>query len=368
MRTCGAFADLGFDVRLIALRVSRPDGVPRNRVWSHFGIPATFRIRVMPTPLSHASSVRAFRVWGGLASLVTAITSLARQAVRARPLVVYARSPILMAPFALLRRALPRSRRPRLVFETHSLPPQSTWPLMRLADLVVVNSQKLADDVVERAGIPREHALYVPLGPYVDIRQHPKDRARASVGLPDDAAIACYSGKMFEDLSEFMLQIARQVNDRVRNFRLLLVGGNPAVLEWTQRRVAELGLQDAVILTGFVEPHKVELYQAAADALLFYVKDTVETFEYCTPSKGFEYQAAGRPIVAADIPLFEEVFGEEGERAIRVKEHTPEAMARAIEEALAMDDADPMIERAATWVRSRTWARRAEMVAQALHL
>jgi glycosyltransferase involved in cell wall biosynthesis len=368
MRTCGAFADRGFDVSLVTVRVRRPDGVPPHQIWAHFGIPPTFRIRVLPTPLTHTSSVASFRFWAGLASLTTAVSVLMRQALYTRPLVVYSRSPILTMPFALLRRAIPRTRRPRLVFETHTLPAPPTWPLVRLADLVVVNSAKLAAEIVVRLGLPRDRVLHAPLGPYVDIRRHSKEVARAKLRLPSDATIACYTGKMLEEQNEFLLQVATEVAQKVPNFRLLLVGGNPRILDWTRRRVAELGLEGSVLLAGFVEPHKVDFYQAAADVLAFYMTSSLKHFAYCTPAKGFEYQATGRPIVAADIPLFEEVFGRDGERAIRVREPTPAAMADAIEQALMLEDAGPMSERAATWVQGRTWGRRAEAVVEALRL
>ena len=93
------------------------------------------------------------------------------------------------------------------------------------------------------------------------------------------------------------------------------------------------------------------------------------TFEYCTPSKGYEYQAAKRPIVATDIPLFEEQFGEDGERAIRVHEHTPEAFAEGIDKALSLEDGGAeMIERASAWVAQRTWDVRVDEILAAVQL
>jgi hypothetical protein len=71
--------------------------------------------------------------------------------------------------------------------------------------------------------------------------------------------------------------------------------------------------------------------------------------------------------VAADIPLFEEVFGSGGERAIRVENHTPEALARGIQAALELPDGGvSMAARAKAWVSPRTWASRVEAVMASL--
>jgi glycosyltransferase involved in cell wall biosynthesis len=97
------------------------------------------------------------------------------------------------------------------------------------------------------------------------------------------------------------------------------------------------------------------------------MSESLSHFEYCTPAKGFEYQAAGRPIVATDIPLFDEVFGGDGDRAIRVRERTPSALATAVQLALGLENGGrAMTERAAQWVSRRTWQARADAVLTAL--
>lgn len=368
MRTCEGFAALGVSVTLVTLRVRYPDAVSREAIWDHFGMPRSFRIRMLPTPLQRDSSTPAFRLWAGLASAALAIAVCLRRLASPRhALIVYARSPIMLAPFSLLRRLLPRGGRPTLVYETHALPPRSTWRILRRADLLVVNSRRLETDLATRAGVRPERILHAPLPPYAPVRPRPRAEARAELGLPDDTPIACYSGKMLEGQCEFLLEVARLTRTRVDGFRMVLLGGNPDILARLRARVAKDGLEDTVVLAGFVEPARVGVYQSAADVLVFYMDSDLPHFPYCTPAKGFDYQATGRPIVARHIPLFDEVFGADGERAIKVATETPEAFSEAIQKALLMgEDVRAMTERALSWIAGRTWQARTDAVIDAL--
>jgi glycosyltransferase involved in cell wall biosynthesis len=233
----------------------------------------------------------------------------------------------------------------------------------------VVTSEKLANDIEDMFGVCRDRILYAPLGPYNPIRPYPKALARHELGLPERVAIAAYVGKLTEDICDFLLRTAGELAEGPNPLQLMIVGGNPAIIDWTRRRVREMGLDDVVMLTGFVAPSRVYLYQAAADVLLLHVPDSFLTFEYCTPSKGFEYQAAGRRIVATDIPLFKELFGEDGERAIRVRERTPKAFADGVRRALTLPhDGREMTDRAQLWVSERSWEHRAAAILEGLRL
>jgi glycosyltransferase involved in cell wall biosynthesis len=366
MQTCHAYAQRGADVTLVTLRVRRPDAIAGS-VWDHFGLPRSFRIIAVPTLLAHNSSTNWFRLFAGGTALALALFTALRQAVRPRKVVVHARAPILAAPFVLVRPLLPARRRPLLLFETHTLPKAGTRWIVRGADRVVVNSQKLALDMTWHFGLSHDRVVFAPLGPYNRIRRHEKTAARAELGLPLDAPIACYAGKMTEEHNEFLLRTAADLARRVPRFVFLLVGGNPGILTWTRERVTRLDLGDSVVLTGFVAPSVVDVYLAAADVLVFHMPSSISIFPYCTPAKGYDYQAACRPIVGTDIPLFEEVFGPDGERAIRVTERTPRGLSEGVLQALALEDGGlVMAQRASEWIKERTWERRIDTVMRAL--
>jgi glycosyltransferase involved in cell wall biosynthesis len=369
MQTCRAYAERGADVTLVTLRVRRPDAIPKRSVWDHFGLPRSFRIVAVPTLLGHNASTPWFRLWAGMPALALALFTAIGQALRPKTVVVHARVPILAAPFVLVGRLLPERRRPLLVLETHTLPKLANGWIVRGVDLVVVNSRKLELDLVRHFGLSPDRALFAPLGPYNRIRRYEKTAARIELELPEDASIACYAGKMTEDHNEFLLSAGADMSRKIPRFLLLLVGGNPAILAWTRERIEQLGLADSVVLTGFVAPSSVDVYLAASDVLVYHMPSSLAIFPYCTPAKGYDYQAAGRPIVGTDIPLFEEVFGPDGERAIRVTERTPRALADGVRRALELEDGgSAMAEHAAAWIKQRTWERRTDMILQALGL
>lgn len=369
MRMCEAFAERGLDVQLVTPGISFPERIALDAVWEHFAIPRTFDISIIPTPFRGQPPKQLFRLWMGIASLGLAIAGLLRGLASSTPTVAYTRLPVLIAPWAALSVLLPRRLRPMLVLETHSLPPRTTARLLRRMDLVVVNSRRLKDDLSQLFGIPCERIVHAPLARHVPFRKREKGEARTELGLPAEAVIACHAGKMLKTQIELLLQTACRMRKRVAGFRLLLVGGNPAILEWTRMRVRSLDIEDVVILAGFVPPAQVETFLAASDVLLQHMARSSRIFEYTTPGKSYDYMSAERPIVATDIPLFEEVFGGDGDRAIRVLEHDPGAFADGVLRALSLEDGGRgMAERAVAYVAELSWERRVDSVLEALRI
>lgn len=357
MRTCDAFARRGLDVHLVTPRIRRVDAIPKETVWAHYGLEESFSIHELPTPLKATSRTWLFRVAAaavfGIAAIVAALESLIR---RGGQTVVYGRLPILLIPFLVTSRVF--RRRWRFVYETHTLPPAHARGLLGRVDLIIVTSQRLRADLIGTYGVPQKRILVAPLGPYNDVTEHPRDEARRALGLPMDAFIVCYSGKMTKEQNEVFICVAELLQVASADYRLLLVGGNPSILEWTRARVAERNLGNVVLTPGFVEPTKVDLYQSAAEILLLYMSPTMEHWPYATPAKAFEYMSMGRLIVSNVFPLFKEVFGGDAERAIAAG-HTPDSLVASIERARHLPDrGTEIITRAKEFVAPRSWDQR----------
>jgi glycosyltransferase involved in cell wall biosynthesis len=94
-----------------------------------------------------------------------------------------------------------------------------------------------------------------------------------------------------------------QLHDRGLEFRAVIAGGPESEKQKFEMAMSD-GLRPRVTFTGYIAHLKIPTLLTAADVLvypapksehLFYTRDT-------SPLKLFEYMAAGKPIVAADLP------------------------------------------------------------------
>jgi glycosyltransferase involved in cell wall biosynthesis len=94
------------------------------------------------------------------------------------------------------------------------------------------------------------------------------------------------------------------------------VGGRPADVAAWQAQAAAQNITN-LTFTGFIPNQDLPLYQSAADILLMpYSRSimgssgTADSASVASPMKMFEYMAAGRAIVTADLPVIREVLNE----------------------------------------------------------
>jgi glycosyltransferase involved in cell wall biosynthesis len=121
----------------------------------------------------------------------------------------------------------------------------------------------------------------------------------------------------------------------VKGARLVILGGlaGEADLARVQAKVRERGLMDRTEMPGTVPPARVaaELERAAAVAVP--VLKTAMTERHTSPLKAFEAMAAGRPIVASDLPSSREVLRHE-QNALLVPPGSAPALAAALRRVL----------------------------------
>ncbi|MCS6994848.1 MAG: glycosyltransferase family 4 protein [Anaerolineales bacterium] len=136
--------------------------------------------------------------------------------------------------------------------------------------------------------------------------------ARRLLNLPEAPTLVCaghlYAGRG----AELFLDLAA----RLPGVRFLWVGGNPRDVETWQAKAQARALNN-VLFTGFVHNAQLPLYQAAADILLMPYEREIgissgagHSAQVASPMKMFEYLAAGRAIIASDLPVFHEVLNE----------------------------------------------------------
>jgi glycosyltransferase involved in cell wall biosynthesis len=154
----------------------------------------------------------------------------------------------------------------------------------------------------------------------------------------------------------------------IPNVRALIVGGHPgeADLVRLQALARELRIESRVTFTGLVPPGEVPHCLARADVLVLPNTRTTVSASYTSPLKLFEYLAAGRPIVASDLPALREILTE-GVTALMADPDSPASFAGAIERLIADRRlAESLARRAFEAATTYSWEERARRLGEAL--
>ncbi len=135
--------------------------------------------------------------------------------------------------------------------------------------------------------------------------------ARRQLNLKEGLTVG-FTGHIYPGRgADLLFELARQMP--AVNF--LWVGGTPELVDFWRGKLNEAKMTN-VTMTGFVKHESIPMYQAAADVLLMPYSRSIEASsgqdiaEVINPMKMFEYMAAGRGIVSADLPSIREVLNE----------------------------------------------------------
>lgn len=135
--------------------------------------------------------------------------------------------------------------------------------------------------------------------------------ARRQLNLQEGLTVG-FTGHIYPGRgADLLFELAKQMP--AVNF--LWVGGTPELVDFWKNKLTEAGMTN-VTMTGFVKHESIPLYQAAADVLLMPYSRSIEASsgqdiaEVINPMKMFEYMAAERGIVSADLPSIREVLND----------------------------------------------------------
>ena len=202
---------------------------------------------------------------------------------------------------------------------------------LRAADLVVVVSRALRDQLVDQGLVDPTRILVNPNG--VDPERFRPDlggaRVRTRLGLQSSTVVG-FSGTfgVWHGIPTLVAAMPRVLAAR-REVRFLLVGDGP-LRPLVDEAVREHGLEGRVVLTGQVPLAEMPEYLAACDVLVSPQGRQVDGGEFFgSPTKLYEYMAAGRPIVASRVGQIGEALAD-GDTALLVPPDDPEALADAI--------------------------------------
>ncbi len=363
VRMCEAFSSLGLNVTLLyPFRGQSSAALASQTIAAYYDVKASFNVRQLsnldvfaiehkvPHSLFRAAFFTQKVVWGVYAAKV---------AMKYRADFYFTREPVVA--WWLSRSGY------SVVLEMHSVPARFSRVFIRRAAhskgirAVIALTSHLGRDLVEKIGVP-EKLVHV-LHDGVDLDRFEADTdalaARIKLGLPATGPLVVYAGQLFPDRG---VDVLVQAGRYLPNMTIVLVGGLKVDIERLQGLAAKEHL-DNVRFVGHVSPDRIPRYLAAADILALPMPGWLrQRALYSSPMKAFEYMAAGRAIVANDVPALREIFVH-GQSVWFAPPDDPKALAEGIRYVAG----NPKLRRhladtANTIVQSYTWEHRARSV------
>jgi glycosyltransferase involved in cell wall biosynthesis len=330
---CEAFAQAGAQVTLwIPRRANTPEMRALGDPWAHYGAARVFAVRRLPgidlMPLA-AGHARLERAAFALQTTSFALAALLL-ALLTRADVYYTRD-----LYALLALSLVKRRR-ALAYEPHRrsqtrLGQRLQDAAARRAGAVFPVTPPLARSLLE-GGLPASRVMVAHDG----VRRArfenlpAQDAARRELGWPPDAFIVGYVGRLHTMGLNKGVDTLVDALAQLDGLALALVGGPDDMAAALRCRWRDHGLPEAAFLyAGQVPPARVPLYLRAFDVCVMPLPWTQQFAYYASPLKLFEYMAAGRPIVASDLPAWADVV-QDGETALLVPPGDADALAAAL--------------------------------------
>jgi glycosyltransferase involved in cell wall biosynthesis len=225
------------------------------------------------------------------------------------PFVYWMSFPIVEG-FEVRRDDIGRQRRGlkgRLIWAAHALRAwASRLAMYRLvlpgARHIFVQSDAMADWLAAQ-GIARARMTAVPMG--VDATLFDRTTV-APVDDPrlDGRRVVLYLGRIAQSRkSDFLLDVAAELRAAMPDTLLVIAGDAPSSDEmaWMRREIARRGLDDHVLLTGWLPQRTALGYAVRAEVGLSPIPRGA-LFDVSSPTKLVEYLALGIPSVANDIP------------------------------------------------------------------
>ncbi|MBI4615750.1 MAG: glycosyltransferase family 4 protein [Planctomycetes bacterium] len=368
MKTAEALAvEMGRLVLWAPARFPPPEVRGVRDPFAYHGARRNFRLRLLPsfdlvTPIARSLPPFLGRLVFYLQGASFSVLAAAMASVSPGEL-WYTRDVYFFLLFAPLASRLGK----RVVLEAHhDLPALGGWTRRVLAscDGLVAITRGLARSLAESGADPRRILVLpdgVDLAPFRGLPS--REEARRNLGLDPSRPTVVYAGHLYPWKGIDTLVLAAP---RVPEALFLVVGGTPDDRRRIERAAAREGAEN-VVLTGHVPPTRVPLHLAAADCLVLpnSGREPISRL-YTSPLKLFEYLAAGRPIVASDLPSLAEVLAHE-RTALLVPPDDALALAGGVRRILS--DA-PLAGRLAaegrTLAERFTWERRACRLARYL--
>ncbi len=322
MQNCEAFADAGCDVTLwVARRWNTREMRAIVDPFAYYGIRANFNLRRIPCidifPLFPPESAGA-RLAFYLLLLSYALASLLLL-LFTRADIFYSRDEFILA---LLSRIKAKAS---LAYEAHQFPAAGRGAALqahvvsRVGSIIAI-TQRLREDLIRQRGADPARVIVahdgIRRGRFADILD--QAAARQQIGWPQEAFIVGYVGRLHTIGLDKGVGALVAALATVEGACLALVGGPDDMAESLRRQWLALGLRaERFLYAGHVPPDETPRFLSAFDICALPLPASTHFALYASPMKLFEYMAAGRAIVASDLPAWSDVVAD-GETALLV--------------------------------------------------
>ena len=304
MKACSALVELGHDVRLWTL--GRDPEIEWEDLAKHYGVKSQFRVRWIGDSFwprgwwYSLRAVRAARRWRADLYYVWPYQAAGLASGMGLPtlLELHDRPHGRMGP-VLFRRFLRGGGARRVAITTAAL---LGWVQERYGE-----DLNPPTAVVAPNGVDLVRYLNLP----------PAEDARRLLDLPDQPTVG-YTGHLYKGRG---LDLMTGLAKRFPEVNFLWVGGEEAAVERWKVRFEKQGLEN-VSLLGFIPNQDLPMVHASCDVLLMPYQRQIavssggDTAEFASPMKLFEYLAAGRAILASDLPVIQEILNESNSRLL----------------------------------------------------
>ncbi|MBI1813298.1 glycosyltransferase [Candidatus Peregrinibacteria bacterium] len=324
---CGALAHLGHSVILLTPRIA--NAITQD-AFEYYGLEQNFAVSQLPSFDALSSSL----VPGSLAFLVSMMSyrkKLREYLARHATDLFYTRSPSILPP--LLASGIPA------ILELHTLPRMFRRHFVALCNRclrIVCLTSPMRDALVSWGVDPSTMIVEADAVDLSRFEHLPSmDEAKEEWDLPCDVPIIGYVGslmtqeKIEKGVSE-LIDACAILHDRDRRFRLWIVGGQSSAIDRLKQHAVTQGLEHCARFEGSISATRVPSALVACDICVYPApKSSHPYFQRDTsPLKMFEYLAARRPIVCADLPPIRDIVDEDIVRFCRPGD--PQSLAHAI--------------------------------------
>ncbi len=322
MKMCEAFSNAGIEIELWLPK--RLNQIKEN-TFSYYNIKETFSIKKIPVidimPLEKILGP----IVSWIESISFSISMLFYLSKNRAAEIIYSRDQFTGWFLSFFNR--------KFIYEIHSFPKNFNWHkrLWKKAYFIIAITQGLKNLLIKH-GIDSEKILVAPDG--VDLEffnsvNQSKEDIRIELGLPSDDFLVGYIGKFktlgMEKGIKTMISALSLLDKEIK---MVFVGGEEFEIKECKNMANRLNVSTQCFLINHQPYLKIIKYMKAMDALVIPFPNAPHYAFYASPLKLFEYMAAGRPIIASDLPALREILNDKN--ALFFKPENADDLARSV--------------------------------------